>query len=59
MKDIFLPNDSKKSLQTKEIHIKSPKNAQASCTIQKLNLPLHPQTGNDGGIAQLVRAHDS
>jgi hypothetical protein len=46
MKDIFLPNDSKKSLQTKEIHIKSPKNAQASCTIQKLNLPLHPQTKN-------------
>ena len=27
--------------------------------IQKIILPLHPLNSNDGGIAQLVRAHDS
>ncbi len=29
------------------------------CVIQNKALPLHPQIRNDGGIAQLVRAHDS
>ena len=29
------------------------------CEIQNKVIPLHPQIRNDGGIAQLVRAHDS
>ena len=29
------------------------------CVFQNNILPLHPQIRNDGGIAQLVRAHDS
>lgn len=27
--------------------------------VLKKDISLHPQTRNDGGIAQLVRAHDS
>ena len=29
------------------------------CKVQNNFLSLHPQLRNDGGIAQLVRAHDS
>ena len=30
-----------------------------SCRLRKTALPLHPLKESDGGIAQLVRAHDS
>ena len=29
------------------------------CMFHYKIIPLHPQSRNDGGIAQLVRAHDS
>jgi hypothetical protein len=35
------------------------KSCKSICVIQINLLPLHPQIRNDGGIAQLVRAHDS
>ena len=38
---------------------KRKKNAVICLPIQTNALSLHPQTRNDGGIAQLVRAHDS
>ena len=35
------------------------KNCWITCEIKNNILSLHPQIRNDGGIAQLVRAHDS
>ena len=38
---------------------KMQKNGDSYCKIKIFAISLHPQSRNDGGIAQLVRAHDS
>jgi hypothetical protein len=54
----FLPIISMKISNSSDKHKKMPKKLQDSknpCTFA----PLFPKRGSDGGIAQLVRAHDS
>ena len=44
--------------KNKKKHTHGRKNLKKILDVNKIVLPLHPQN-NDGGIAQLVRAHDS